>query len=60
MIKTKEIQQKANKDGVRDTQIEKDYIISWILKGIAQHPTLSQYLVFKGGRAAAVLTNPSK
>ena len=30
MIKTKEIQQKANKDGVRDTQIEKDYVISWI------------------------------
>jgi predicted nucleotidyltransferase component of viral defense system len=49
MIKTKEIQQRANKDGVRDTQIEKDYIISWILNGIAQHPSLSQYLVFKGG-----------
>ena len=49
MIKAKEIQQKANKDGVRDIQIEKDYILSWILRGIAQHEALSKCLVFKGG-----------
>jgi len=49
MIKAKEIQQKARQDGVRDTQIEKDYILSWILRGIAQHGTLSKCLVFKGG-----------
>jgi hypothetical protein len=49
MIKAKEIQQKALKGGVRDTQIEKDYILSWILRGIAQHEALSKYLVFKGG-----------
>jgi predicted nucleotidyltransferase component of viral defense system len=49
MIKAKEIQQKALQDGVRDTQIEKDYILSWILRGISQHETLSKCLVFKGG-----------
>jgi predicted nucleotidyltransferase component of viral defense system len=49
MIKAKEIQQKALQDSVRDTQIEKDYILSWILRGIAQHATLSTCLVFKGG-----------
>jgi uncharacterized protein len=49
MIKAKEIQQKARQDGVRDTQIEKDYILSWILRGIAQHEPLSKCLVFKGG-----------
>lgn len=49
MIKAKEIQKKANQDGVRDTQIEKDYILSWILRGIAQHAALSKCLVFKGG-----------
>jgi len=49
MIKAKEIQQKARQDGVRDIQIEKDYILSWILCGIAQHQTLSKCLAFKGG-----------
>jgi len=49
MIKAKEIQQKARQDGVRDAQIEKDYIISWILRGVAQHENLSKCLVFKGG-----------
>jgi predicted nucleotidyltransferase component of viral defense system len=49
MIKPGEIQQKARAVGVRDQQIEKDYILSWILKGIAQHEQLSKVIVFKGG-----------
>ena len=49
MIKPSEIQQKAIKAEVRDQQIEKDYILSWILRGISQHPTLSKIIVFKGG-----------
>lgn len=49
MIKPGEIQQKAREMGVRDQQIEKDYILSWILQGIAQHKQLSQAIVFKGG-----------
>jgi uncharacterized protein len=49
MIKPGEIQQKAREVGVRDQQIEKDYILSWILKGIAQHEQLSTTIVFKGG-----------
>lgn len=49
MIKPGEIQQKARVVGVRDQQIEKDYILSWILKGIAQHEQLSKIIVFKGG-----------
>lgn len=49
MIKPGEIQQKAREGGVRDQQIEKDYILSWILKGIAQHEQLSTNIVFKGG-----------
>jgi predicted nucleotidyltransferase component of viral defense system len=36
MIKPGEIQQKANAVGVRDQQIEKDYILSWILFGISK------------------------
>ncbi|HET7118322.1 MAG TPA: nucleotidyl transferase AbiEii/AbiGii toxin family protein [Hanamia sp.] len=49
MIKPGEIQQKAREVGVRDQQIEKDYILSWILKAIAQHEQLSKAIVFKGG-----------
>jgi predicted nucleotidyltransferase component of viral defense system len=41
MIKPGEIQQKARETGVRDQQIEKDYVLSWILKGIAQNEDLS-------------------
>jgi predicted nucleotidyltransferase component of viral defense system len=49
MIKPGEIQKKAREVGVRDQQIEKDYILSWILQGIAQHEQLSTTITFKGG-----------
>jgi uncharacterized protein len=49
MIKPGEIQQKAHALGVRDQQIEKDYLLSWILFGIAKHEQLSKTIVFKGG-----------
>ena len=49
MIKPGEIQKKAREFGVRDQQIEKDYILSWILQGISQHEELSKAIVFKGG-----------
>ena len=49
MIKLGEIQKKARAVGVRDQQIEKDYILSWILQGIAMHKELSNVIVFKGG-----------
>lgn len=49
MIKPGEIQQRAREVGVRDQQIEKDYMLSWILKGVSQHEQLSKIIVFKGG-----------
>jgi predicted nucleotidyltransferase component of viral defense system len=49
MIKPGEIQNKARLAKVRDTQIEKDYILSWILQGIATHEKLVHSIVFKGG-----------
>ena len=49
MIRSGEVQKIANEQGVRDTQIEKDYVIGWILKGISQNAYLSEHLVFKGG-----------
>jgi uncharacterized protein len=49
MIRPGEIQQKARAAGVRDQQIEKDYILSWILFGSTKHTQLSKAIVFKGG-----------
>lgn len=49
MIKPGEIQNKAREAKVRDLQIEKDYILSWILQGVAQHENLGKTIVFKGG-----------
>ncbi len=37
--------------GLRDTQIEKDYVIGWVLKGISNNDFLKDKLVFKGGTA---------
>ncbi len=49
MIKPGEIQKKARAAGVRDQQIEKDYILSWIMQGVASQKELSKKIVFKGG-----------
>ena len=49
MIKPKELARRANREGVRQQQIEKDYIISWILWGISNNDLLKEALIFKGG-----------
>jgi len=49
MIKSGEIQSIAAKCKVRDRQIEKDYVISWILYGMSQNEFLLKNLAFKGG-----------
>ena len=49
MIRPGEIQKIAGKAHVRDTQIEKDYILSWILAGVSADETLFAALAFKGG-----------
>jgi predicted nucleotidyltransferase component of viral defense system len=51
MIKPGEIQKKANQSRVRDRQIEKDYIITWILFGIWRNKLIFNNLVFRGGTA---------
>lgn len=49
MIKPGEIDKIAIAKGVRAKQIEKDYVISWVLWGIARNEFLNNNLVFKGG-----------
>lgn len=49
MIKPGEIDKIAIDKGVRAKQIEKDYVISWVLWGIARNEFLNNTFVFKGG-----------
>lgn len=49
MIKPGEIQTIANRQQVKDTQIEKDYIITWVLYGISNNIFLRDRILFKGG-----------
>jgi len=46
---SKFINKNAAKYGVSPSQIEKDYVITWLLWGISQNDLLSEVLVFKGG-----------
>jgi len=49
LIQPGEIQRIASQLKLRDTQIEKDYVNSWILKGINKNDYLKKHLIFKGG-----------
>ena len=49
MIKPGEIQQTASSLQLKDTQLEKDYVISWILRGVYSNAYLKERLIFKGG-----------
>lgn len=49
MIQQKELNAISVQAGVRDTQVERDYVISWVLYGISKNIFLKEHLVFKGG-----------
>ena len=49
MIEQKEINKVATKNRVSDRQIEKDYILSWLLFAVSKNQILHNALVFKGG-----------
>lgn len=49
MIESKEINKVAAKNKVNDRQIEKDYVLSWVLFAISKNTILNKALVFKGG-----------
>jgi len=49
MIEQKEINKIATKNRVSDRQIEKDYVLSWLLFAISKNEILNKALVFKGG-----------
>ena len=49
MIEPKEIKKVAAANRVNDRQIEKDYVLSWVLFAISKNEILNKALVFKGG-----------
>ena len=49
MIEQKEINKIATQNRVSDRQIEKDYVLSWLLFAISKNKILYHALVFKGG-----------
>jgi len=49
MIEQKEINKVATKNRVSDRQIEKDYVLSWLLFAISHNKILYNALAFKGG-----------
>lgn len=51
MITDQEIKQKATEFSIYPTDVEKDYVYSWLLKAIFARPRLAGRLVLKGGQA---------
>jgi predicted nucleotidyltransferase component of viral defense system len=49
MIERKEINKIAAQNRMSDRQIEKDYVISWVLFAVSKNDFLRKALVFKGG-----------
>ena len=49
MIEQKEINKIATQNRVSDRQIEKDYVLSWLLFAISKNEILHNALAFKGG-----------
>lgn len=49
MIPRRELEQLRAEWSLDLPVIEKDYVLGWLLSGIAQHPLLSRSWVFKGG-----------
>jgi len=49
MIPLQEIREKASEWSLRDDVVEKDYVLGWLLWGIAAEPRLAATWIFKGG-----------
>lgn len=49
MIDPHDIQELAAQHSLRPTVVEKDYVLGWLLAGIAQDAEISQTWVLKGG-----------
>lgn len=51
MIGRADIVERVREWGLRDDVIEKDYVLGWLIEGIASEPGLAETWIFKGGTA---------
>ena len=51
MLPSQDINKLSAQKNVSDVIVEKDYILDWVLWGIAQNSDMRTNLVFKGGTA---------
>ncbi len=51
MIGKQDILERAAEWQLRPEVVEKDYVLGWLLAGIASHPETARQWVFKGGTA---------
>jgi len=51
MIGLPEVQRIAYRSGVSERMIERDYILTWALIGLARHPIMGSSAALKGGTA---------
>jgi predicted nucleotidyltransferase component of viral defense system len=49
VIDKREVMEFLREFGLAPNVVEKDYVLGWLLAGIAHHPHLSSIFVFKGG-----------
>ncbi len=49
MISKQDILNRAAQWQLRPAVVEKDYILGWLLSGVAQHPIIGKEWIFKGG-----------
>ena len=55
MIRTAELHSLAAEQGLRFDQVEKDYVILWILSGLAHFDKKKYGWIFKGGDLSETL-----
>ena len=49
MIGAADVRELARAQSLRDTVVEKDYVLGWLLWGLAAEPALGPSWAFKGG-----------
>jgi len=49
MIDVLELRERGREWSLREDVVEKDYVLGWLLWGIASEPALTNTWVFKGG-----------
>jgi predicted nucleotidyltransferase component of viral defense system len=59
MITDQEIDEKAAELQLRPIDVQKDYVYSWLLKGIFERPALAAQLVLKGGTRYGKVVYPT-